>query len=448
MTITMGQTFRSFMNAGNKKAASPSVSAPVPKQPAGKPWKLRELDIVNGRITLADLGVGASSVSFNIETTLKDIPLSAAVTDAAGELQQQELADLAITSPFDPFAPVFTMKTLFLRYSIAGLLRREIEEIQVLNPTIYVGEDLFWYFDELGKREAETESSAAGPAPAPDDAGWVLKKFSIAYGQLVIASGGKARVPLPLMFSTSAENLNLGKLSDLKIALDLKVPQEDYLFPGYKLELRQLAGDIKFGLPPQSGQNNLVQTLRMNEVRWRQYRADACWLAVTFDSKGINGEIGARGYGGYLKGGFSFFFGDTYPWIGWLSGTAVDLKKVTDVMAPGNFAMDGPADFKLEVNGASSSLERLRGGLRATRRGKMRIVKLDRILADMPGDWPWLKRESTRILLETLRDFAYDTGDVSFWFANNEGNLKFTLQGPTGSRNIDMVLHGTEDRRR
>ena len=69
----------------------------------------------------------------------------------------------------------------------------------------------------------------------------------------MIASDGKARLPLPLQFSTSAENLNLGKLSDLKLALDLKVPREDYLFPDYKLELRQLGGDIKFDLPPQSG---------------------------------------------------------------------------------------------------------------------------------------------------------------------------------------------------
>jgi hypothetical protein len=448
MTITMGQTFRSFMNAGGTTTSSgttPAVATATTKTPPAKPWKLRELGIVNGRITLADLGVGAPSVGFNIETTLKNIPLSTAVTETAEEMQQQELADLVITSPFDQFAPVFTMKTLFIRYSIAGLLRRELEEIQVLNPTIYVGEDLFWYFDELSKRQAETETSAAAPPPALDDTSWKLKKFNIAYGQLVIANGGTARLPLPLTFSTSAENLNLGKLSDLKLALDLKVPQEDYLFPGYKLELIQLGGNIRFDLPPRSAANNLVQTLRMSEVRWRQFHADEGWLSVTFDSKGINGEIGAKGYGGYINGGFSFFFGDTYPWVGWLSGAKVDLKKVTDVMAPGSFTMDGPAEFKLEANGASSSLERLKGNLRAVRRGKMQIGKLDQILADIPNDWYWLKRETTRIVLETLRDFTYDTGDASFWYLNDEGNLKLTLQGPLGSRNIDLVLHSASD---
>lgn len=448
MTITMGQTFRSFMSAGGTTTASGATPAvTTTKAPAAKPWKLRELGIVNGRVTLTDLGVGAPSVGFSIETTLKNIPLSAGVTDTAEEMQQQELADFTITSPLDPFAPVLTMKTLFIRYSIAGLLRRELEEIQVLNPTIYVGEDLFWYFDELSKRETETQAAAAGPAPAPDDTGWKVKKISVDYGQLVIAANGKARLPLPLQFSTTAENLNLGKLSDLKLALDLKVPREDYLFPDYKLELRQLGGDIKFDLPPQSGGNNLVQTLKMKEVRWRQFRAEEGWLSITFDSKGINGEIGAKGYGGYLNGGFSSFFGDTSPWVGWLSGSKVDLKKITDVMAPGNFTMDGPADFKLEANGASSSLERLRGSLRATRHGKMQIGKLDQILADIPGDWYWVKREMARIVLETLRDFTYDTGDASFWYLNDEGNLKLTLQGPAGSRNIDVVLHGVEDRK-
>jgi hypothetical protein len=169
---------------------------------------------------------------------------------------------------------------------------------------------------------------------------------------------------------------------------------------------------------------------------------------VTFDSKGINGQIGAKGYGGYLNGGFTSFFGEPYPWIGWLSGAKVDLKKITDVLAPGNFAIDGPADFKLEANGISSSLERLQGSMRSMRAGKMRIGKLDQILAAMPDDWYWVKRELTRIVLETLRDFTYDTGDASFWFVNDEGNLKLTLQGPKGSRNIDVVLHGAEDRSR
>jgi hypothetical protein len=448
MTITMGQTFRSFMNTGRTTTASGATpAATTTNAPSAKPWKLRELGIINGRITLTDLGVGAPSVGFNVETTLKNIPLSAATIDTDEEIQQQEIADLVITSPLDQFAPVFTIKTLFIRYSIAGLFRRELEEIQVLNPTIYVGEDLFWYFDELSKREAETETTAAGSAPGPEDTGWKIRKIGIDYGQLVIAAGGKARLPLPLQFSTSAENLNLGRLSDLKLALDLKVPREDYLFPDYKLELRQLGGDIKFDLPPQSGGNNLVQTLHMNEVRWRQFRAEEGWLSITFDSKGINGEIGAKGYGGYLNGGFSSFFGDNSLWVGWLSGTKVDLKKITTVMAPGNFAMDGPADFKLEATGASSSLERLRGSLRATRRGKMQISKIDQILADIPGDWYWVKRETTRILLETLRDFTYDTGDVSFWYLNDEGNLKLTLQGPAGARNIDVVLHGAEDRK-
>lgn len=453
MTITMGQTFRSFMSAGNKTNAA-ATPAPVPMAtpsfatatvPSSKNWKLRQLDIVNSRVTLADLGVGTTSVGFNVETTLRNIPLSAVVTDTAEEMQQQEIADFTITSPLDSFAPVFTMKTLFIRYSISGLLRREIEEIQVLNPTIYVGEDLFWYFDELSRREETNQTPVASPAAQADSTSWKLKKINVAYGQLVIANGGKASLPLPLQFTTSVEDLDLGKLSDIKLALDLKVPQEDYFFPGYKLELRQLGGNIRFDLPPQTGQNNLVQTLRMKEVRWRQFRAEEGWLSVTFDRKGINGEIGAKGYGGYINGGFTSFFGETYPWIGWLSGTKVDLKKVTDVMAPGNFALDGPAEFKLEASGLSSSLERLRGSLRAMRGGKMQIGKLDQILADIPNDWYWVKRETTRILLETLRDFTYDTGNASFWYLNDEGNLKLTLQGPLGSRNIDLVLHGAED---
>ena len=65
---------------------------PLPANvPPKSRWKLRELGIVSSRITFADLGVGTTSVGFNVETTLRNIPLSLAMADAANELQQQQI---------------------------------------------------------------------------------------------------------------------------------------------------------------------------------------------------------------------------------------------------------------------------------------------------------------------------------------------------------------------
>ena len=89
MNVTMGQAFRSFMNAGGKTTSSvaatpaPPVAA-APSTPTGNTsastvnrWKLRELALFNSRITFADLGVGTTSVGFNLETYLEKYPVVA-----------------------------------------------------------------------------------------------------------------------------------------------------------------------------------------------------------------------------------------------------------------------------------------------------------------------------------------------------------------------------------
>ncbi|MGA1130603.1 MAG: hypothetical protein ACO3XN_11115, partial [Chthoniobacterales bacterium] len=53
-----------------------------------------------------------------------------------------------------------------------------------------------------------------------------------------------------------------------------------------------------------------------------------------------------------------------------------------------------------------------------------------------------VKRDLTRVSLETLRDFDYDSASADFWFVADRGKARVRMRGPAGSRNIDLVLHG------
>jgi hypothetical protein len=77
--------------------------------------------------------------------------------------------------------------------------------------------------------------------------------------------------------------------------------------------------------------------------------------------------------------------------------------------------------------------------------GRLKMTKLDDLLAELPPDWTVLKKSLARIGFETLRDFDYDTGHGSFWLANREGNLQLALEGPLGSRKLEAVLHGERE---
>ncbi|HEY5811754.1 MAG TPA: hypothetical protein VIT23_03760, partial [Terrimicrobiaceae bacterium] len=388
-------------------------------------------------IRLEDERPEISDITFALNTSLKNLPLSQSASSLGSEPQSIEIANLEVASPLDPFTKVLTLDSLFVRFTLADLLRSQIESLTILGPTIYVGEDLFWYMDDTQKRLGVGGEKKAGP-------GWRVKNLIIDYGRLTFGSGGQNRYGLPLSFRTRAENVALDNLAALKLQAVMEIPPQKYVFDSYQLEFTSEKGELRFSYPPEKNVNNLVGTVRLSDIRWRQYKASDSWVSVTFDEKGINGTFGGTVYRGQAAGGFSFFFQPDSPWIGWLSGKSVALRALTNVISPQNFQMSGPLDFRLQMDAEGPKIDRILGEFHATKPGKMVIGKIDELLAMIPATWQPVKQSSTRIALETLRDFDYTRAGGDFWFVQSQGILHLALQGPQGSRNFDVVLHADE----
>ena len=306
----------------------------------------------------------------------------------------------------------------------------------MISPVVSIGEDLFLYMDQARSR--------MGAAATPDSPGWKIQRFEVESGSLVVGSSGRRHYGLPLNFRTVAENVALDDLASLSLRGSLDIPSQDYKFPSYKLEFETEPGDLRFSYPPEKAVSNVVGTVKIKSLRWRQYMATKAWITATFDREGINSNFGGSLYGGDITGGFSFFFADQSPWIGWLGGKGVDLKKLTDLMAPQNFSMTGPLEFAFQTNAEAKAIRRVKGWFQSTEPGTLRIGKIDDLLARIPPDWSPVKRDSMRIALESLRDFDYRTGAGSFWFTDGQGILDLKLQGPQGSRTFQTVLHANE----
>jgi hypothetical protein len=236
-----GEEFRSIVAHSQSQQVAPSQAPKI-----DKPWLIRNLEIHNGRVAVADLGLEIPDIQFELNTKLKDVPLSSDIAFASTDMQRLEFADFRLHSPLDPFVTVINLKTVFVSFSFAQIMRREIDALVVLNPTIFIAPDLFWYIDHLKKRQAEG-ASVASSSSATGSAGWRLNRFEAAYGQLVIANEGQAQVPLPLSFSTHSENISFSNFSDLQLKLNLLVPTADYSFPEYQIEFGQLGGEITPG---------------------------------------------------------------------------------------------------------------------------------------------------------------------------------------------------------
>ncbi len=407
------------------------AAAPLPA------WKLAAFEIRDVAVRLDDGREEISDITFALNTTLRGVALGD-TADTVGEIPQTiEIADLEVLSPLDPFTKVLTLRTIILQFRLAGLLRREIDEITILHPTIHVGPDLFWYMEDAQKRFGTNNGGTGGP-------GWKVAKLDVQFGRLVLGSGGRASYGLPLNFGTTVREVDLDNLAALQVEAALEIPAQDYEFESYQILVSTERGDLRFAYPPEKGEKNLVGKLFLRRVMWRQYEADEAWISATFDKQGINGDFGGKAYGGYVSGGFSFLFDARSPWIGWVYGKRVSLRQLTDVVAPQNFRMTGPVDFRVQMDAFGSRIERVKGEFRALKPGRLRISKLDDLLANIPDTWPALKQSSTRIALEALRDFDYDTATGDAWFVQDQGVAELRLQGPQGSRNFDVVLHADE----
>ena len=402
---------------------------------------IESLDLVNMQVQPDGLPGGLPAISLNINTALRDVPFGS-VADELGEIKHQvEFSDIELLSPTDPLRRAVTVRSAFVIFTLAGLAKRDLEEVKLIGPTVYVGEPLFEYMQTA-------DEPAKAPEAVKGSEGWNVDTLRVNFGRVVIAVGGRSQVGLPLAFHTMVRNLSLSSLAGLNVEFVLKVPEEDYEFPAYDLSLAKVRGELLFNYPPNVLRNNLVNVVKFDRARWRNFRASDLWVSVTFDSKGINGDFGGRAYRGYVNGGFSFFLQPDSPWTGWISGQDVDLAPLTADGAPQHFVMDGLADFKVEANGRAAVVERVRGEVVGQGNGRMVVNKLNDLLESMPPDWSALKSELSRVSLETLRDFDYTEARSEFWFVGRQGIIDLRMKGPAGRRNLELVFHGRETDRK
>ncbi len=394
-----------------------------------------EVHLRQTRVALDDLGLGMPPLDFSLNLDLANVPLNDPLSGGTQEVQTLELSNINFVSPLDPFVPVLSLHSVFIRWTPLGLRERQIEEVVIVGPEMNVGPDLFWYMDLVDKKRAAMETNTAGqPAPRP----WRVKRFDAQEGKLILALSGQTRLTLPMPFESHAENLDFQRLSDAKLRLVLEVPPQDYENAELDLHLSGISGKIDFQLPPGGKAENLVQTLKVRDLRWKQFRGRDWWLGLTFDQYGMHGDGGGRICSGEIRAGFTYFLDPRAPWTGWVSGSRVDLKELTDKLSPDKASMTGRANVSLSVNGIGGDVTRLVGDFRAPTGGKLRITKLDEMIAAIPADWQNAKRDLMRIGLEAMRDFPYEKGDASFWLTEQVGQLNVRLDGTLGKRELEV----------
>lgn len=407
---------------------------------AAERWTAAQVEIAALGVTIMSLAPGLPPVRFDVEFEAKETPLDLDGLAENAEPQRIVLSRLRIPSPYEPLRTVAEMDVIHVNYTLDGLLHRRIDKVEIVSPLLYVGEDLFWYVESYRKfmdGEAPKADPSFGPPPPPKPTapGWKVETLAVSDGHLILAPKGVPLAgfgrPFPFSFTSKLES---GQLEAV-----FEIPSDDYTLKELKLAFRGMKGNVQFNLPLKDRSNNLTETFTVDEIRWKELHFEKAHLSVTYDSAGIYGQFGGQAYDGYLNGAFDVYLDDVFTWDGWVTGVDVDLGPLTKALFPGYLLLEGKADSKVIATGNMNELYQGDAEFTNRSRGKFSIEALNDMIAELPpvrrGD---LADQITRIGLETLRDFEYESidGKARMYGREGTGHLRFT--GPHGARKIDI----------
>lgn len=410
---------------------------------AASRWTADQLAVKKLGVTLMSIAPGLPPVRFDVSFAAKSTPLDLEGLAENVEPQRIELTHLRIPSPHDPLRTVAEMDVIQVNYTLDGLLHRRIDSVQIIAPLLYVGEDLFWYVEtyrKMMKGEAPPPDATFGPpAPAPPAApGWHVDTLAVENGRLLLAPKGVVLKgfgkPFPFSFTSKLKSGQLDAVFD--------IPPDNYTLPDLKLEFRGMKGQVRFNLPMKDRNNNLTETFTVEQLRWKQLHIEQAHLSVTYDAHGIYGGFGGEAYAGYVNGAFNIYLDDAYTWDGWVSGTDVNLGPVTTALFPKYFLLAGVVAGKIIATGNKNELYQADAEFKNRSRGKFSIAALNDMIETLPKSLTGsLSDQITRIGLETLRDFEYDSVDSKARFYGREGRGHLRFTGPYGARNFDVNVY-------
>lgn len=441
-TLKVGEGLKSLVDPGTtaeteeETERSPDAAAP-PREPT---WTIGEVEVTNSRVEFQALIPQVEGLEFTIETTLSEIPLSVDGLLAQDKLQKVEIAGIEIKDPYNSFITVAELPTIFVQFSLAGLAAQEIENIDLIAPSLYVGQGLFWWIEYQRNFREQNEGASVGlegGGPVKDTPDWTIKTLNANSGKIVIAPTGVPLGVVPFPFNATTT------MSDGNIELKLNIPEEEYVyqFPRYKVDLYGLTGDIQFNVPVETVDNNLVQTFSLDKAIWKDYEAENLYITVTFDAEGIYGLFGGDAYSGYAEGGFNFYLNQDGKWDAWISGTDLESGPLTQAIAPESFLMEGDISLKVISEGRDKSVGETTGEFTTSGPGWFDITRLNEIFEKFPDDWTNLQSSLAELSLIALKRFDYDKGVGSLYLFGREGELDLNFVGPYGKRDISLHAH-------
>ncbi len=403
------------------------------------PITVKKLLIGQSTLHIDNLAPGLPPIPVDVGAVtamvLENLVLGAASDDpAASETMIFVIEDLELRSPYDQLEPVLAFEAIRLGFSWNGIQSRQIDQLVFERPTIYIGQDIFWFVDEIRKREAVEDTGEP----------WTIGNLEIIAGNLVLSSL-ENRLRLPIIFQTSRTGLVLSDFSQMPLDINLEIPVTNLDYAEYGLRVEEMKGELLFSLPIEErgtkDLSNINPVVTIKGVEFKGLEARDIFITATFDREGVYGRVGGTAYQGYLEGEFTLLLDGQMSWNSWGSISGLDLEPLTDILSPENFVMDGPVNAYFNAKGASKELLDLTGHLAIDQPGTMHVTAIDELIEKLPADMVGLRRDLSKIGLEAFRHYEFTDGRIEFAFQPPLSHIHLNLGGVQGRRDIELRWH-------
>lgn len=406
---------------------------------AGIDWTIARLEISRGTVMFYSEAVDISvPVRLGIRRPIVLYDIKLGKPDESESMTRERVEDIEnvyIVSPFDPVAPVFSFPLIRLTFTYKELWHHQLRNVQLVRPTMFLGEDLFWFTDQFRK---ERKSMPATGVTAP----WHVDEFEVQYGQLAVSAFGQPVVHFPFFFETKASDIRLDQLDKLSVKSAIKIKRLDQDYPDYKLRLVGLTGQLYFSLPPTDDKaNNVVNTIAIDEVSWNDIPVTKVGSTVTFDPNGIYGKIYGACEGGQLSGNFEFYYTKGFTWNVDLFAEKINCQPVAEKVAGKYFNLTGELDGKVSVQGKVTEIQSCKGLLSLPHAGLLEIKSLDTLMKNLPAKPTLLKEQAMKIAVESFRSYPYEKGDFKVDYTPASGSAILSLTSTHGDRHFDIYWH-------
>jgi len=413
----------------------------------GLDWTIGRLEVSRGTVMLQKLSPDLPAIPVRLGARhpiiLHNLKLGAPDDSPEMNIEQKaEIVNVNILSPFDPVAPVFSFPLIRVRFTYQELWHHQIREVELMRPTMFLGEDLFWFTGQFEKQRN------ALPAQGPT-APWQIHHFEVDYGQLAVNAFGQPVVHLPFFLQTKVDNIRLDQLDKISAKSTIAIQRLDQDYPDYKINLVGLTGQLYFSLPPTNDTaNNVVTTIKVEEMSWNDIPVKNISSGVTFDPNGVYVKLNGGCEGGQLTGNFEFYYSKGFTWNADFFADKINCQPIAEKLGGKYLDLTGELDGKISVQGKITDIQKCQGTLTLPHPGVLKIKSLDDLLDRLPADTSALKKDVLKIAIDSFKTYPYLSGQLNVDYKPEGGVGTLQLDSLKGQRKFSMYWHpyGADDK--